>query len=95
MTLTVGTTVVIGRTRIGTITRVGRNGGAPGYWIAAATGDPGARGGLSSFAAEHSVRPAIVGDNVCPTPRGGCFCGSAHVTNPDALPRAAGAHLTA
>lgn len=87
MTLPVGTRVVIAR-KIGTITRVGKNGNTHGYWVNTTTGDYGARSGLASFAAEHTVRPAIVGTTICPTPWGACFCGLTHVTTPTDYPGA-------
>lgn len=84
MDLAPGDTVIVGG-RLGTITRTGKRGNAPGYWVDAPTGDPGSRGALASFAPDWTVRRAVVGDTVCPKPRGECTCGLVHVTHPDSL----------
>lgn len=77
-TFTPGTRVLVGR-RLATVHHHGTHNGAPGYWITAGTGDPGVRGQLPSFAPEWTVRPAVLGDTVCATPWGSCFCGRVHV----------------
>ena len=73
-----GTRVVVSG-RLGTIQRPGTRGGATGYYVFAPTGDPGTRGGYPSFAPDWTVRLAVIGDTVCATPRGDCYCGRLHV----------------
>lgn len=83
-TYTRGDLVIIGG-RLATIHRPGKRGNAPGYWAASHTRDPGATAGLPSFAPEHTVRPAVLGQTVCETPWGACTCGKVHVTHPDTI----------
>lgn len=62
------------------VTRVGRLDRADGAWIVSPTGDPGSRTSYPVFAPDWCLRPAVVGTTVCPTPRGGCYCGMRHVS---------------
>jgi hypothetical protein len=77
-----GTRVIAGR-RLGRVVKRARLGPAEGYNIAAA---PECHEGTAPhFYAAYAVQVAEVGVNVCPTPRGGCWCGLVHVDQPDAL----------
>ena len=48
-------------------------------WAQFPTGDPGSEAGLLTAAPRWTVRRAVIGETVCPTPRGGCWCGLAHL----------------
>lgn len=91
----VGTVVLAGFRNgpagLGQITRVGRHGGAPGAWVAAATGDPNTTVGYPTFTPDWCIKPAVVGVTVCEQPYGTHWCGLAHVTREElaTLPRGA------
>jgi hypothetical protein len=55
-------------------TRLGRARGHDAWEI-----DPG-NGTLPNFCEDFGVKLAVVGVNVCPKPRGQCFCGMPHVS---------------
>lgn len=79
-TLTEGTLILNGRNGLGRVIRASRNGGAAGYDVLAATGDPGSRGGATVFSPDWCTKPAVIGDTVCPEPWGECWCGLSHFT---------------
>ena len=54
--------------------------GAKGYHVVDSTGDPGSVAGYTTtFTPAWCVKAAVVGETVCVTPKGQCFCGRAHV----------------
>lgn len=80
--LTPGTLIVAGR-RLGRVVKADRFGPAHGYSITTAV--EGHEGTAPHFVAADAVRVAVLGVNVCETPRGGCWCGLLHVGRPELL----------
>lgn len=66
---------------LGYVTRSGVGpGGAYGHWIVDRTGDPGAGQSLPTFAPDHIVKPAVVGETVCPRTNHLCpYCELPHI----------------
>lgn len=77
-----GTTVVVGW-RLGRIVKEARQGQADGYSVTTAV--EGHEGSAPHFVEKCAVKVAEVGVNVCRRPRGECFCGLLHVTQPERL----------
>lgn len=72
-------TLVIVRNGIGRIHKSGKlKSGCFGYWVIDQTGDYGQDWALPHFA--QTVRPAVIGETVCPQPRFTHDCGLTHVT---------------
>ena len=74
-------TLVIVNGRLGRVVKPARLGAAAGYSVTTAV--EGHEGTAPHFVEAYAVRVARVGGNVCPTPRGGCWCGLVHVAARD------------
>jgi hypothetical protein len=74
------TIVVVPGCRLGEIMNRATRGRARGYAVAGYDDPDTTRGYLPHFMDFGSVRPAVVGVNVCPRPRGQCTCALVHAT---------------
>jgi len=68
-----GMWVLSGGGTFGTVQRAGRLARADGYWIIEGAS-------LPRFADGHAVTAAVIGDTVCRSPRGACYCGLPHAS---------------
>lgn len=62
------------------VVRPARINGATGYDVQSPTGDPNTYAGATVFCPDYLAVPAVVGETVCVTASGGCWCGLVHVT---------------
>jgi hypothetical protein len=74
-----GTVVVISR-NLGRVIRARRYGGADGYDVSAPIRSPRDEGHAPHFAPDWCTVPAVLGETVCRTPWGKCWCGLLHVS---------------
>lgn len=76
-------TLVIASGHFGNAVRPERHGNADGYMVSTA---PGTYDGTTPhWVPDWCVKVAELGVNVCRTARGKCFCGLAHIRNPEQL----------
>lgn len=73
----VGDLVIIGR-RLVRVTRTGRQAGVDGVWAVVPTGDPNSTAQYATFTATYCVKPAVIGETVCPYPAPH-DCGAVHL----------------
>lgn len=72
-------TLVLSGGALGRVTRVGKQAGAEGAWISSTTGDPGSTTSYPTFSPDFCIKPAVIGESVCPKPRFACYCGLTHL----------------
>jgi hypothetical protein len=77
-----GTFVVVG-SRLGRVVKAARQGAAVGYSVQ--TSIEAHEGSAPHFVEGYAVKVAELGVNVCRKPRGDCWCGLVHITNPELL----------
>lgn len=74
-------TIVVVNGRLGRIDRKAKSGRVHGYAVTNLDPSPD-EGWLPHFTAPEQIKPAVLGQTICPTPKGSHYCGLVHVADP-------------